>query len=382
MIDMANLTYKELKARVSVIDVATYLGYQFDRSKGTTQPSYVLPSSNNDEADRIYIKNPLDNAIQGYWRRTGSKGGDVITFVKENLDKFNVSGRNDIDKTNIVLHNFANAVFTPPERTVNYAELFRPKTFDKGRWEIVDNSYFRDKILGSRGIDRNSSTMFSEHIDLIKDRTSNKNFVNIGFPYRVPGQKECVGYEIRGAGGFKSKASGTDSTNAMWIADFTRSSQEVRNIYIAESAFDAISYYQLNRNQLDLYASVFVSFGGSFSDHQFRNLIEHYSSAKPILLFDNDIYGRMYDIRAFVIMQGKELEAKFDKENDKVDFSIENKQFSIPYNDVSLSSFQSASGLRANNDELSVIKAKGEAKDWNEVLQLEANTTSKYSYGR
>ena len=168
----------------------------------------------------------------------------------------------------------------------------------------------------------------------------------------------------------------------MWIADFTRSSQEVRNIYIAESAFDAISYYQLNRNQLDLYASVFVSFGGSFSDHQFRNLIEHYSSAKPILLFDNDIYGRMYDIRAFVIMQGKELEAKFDKENDKVDFSIENKQFSIPYNDVSLSSFQSASGLRANNDELSVIKAKGEAKDWNEVLQLEANTTSKYSYGR
>lgn len=119
-----------------------------------------------------------------------------------------------------------------------------------------------------------------------------------------------------------------------------------------------------------------------FSDHQFRNLIEHYSSAKPILLFDNDIYGRMYDIRAFVIMQGKELEAKFDKENDKVDFSIENKQFSIPYNDVSLSSFQSASGLRANNDELSVIKAKGEAKDWNEVLQLEANTTSKYSYGR
>lgn len=378
---MKNLSYKELKQRVSIIDVATYLGYQLDKSKGVKYPSYVL-SAGKDEVDRIYITNPTNNSTQGFWRRSSTKGGDVISFVREQIERFNVSGYNDIDRVNTVLHNFANSVYTPPLQTSQYKELFRPKTFEKDRWEIIDNSYIRDRILESRGIDRNSSTMFSEHIDLIKDKTSNNNFVNIGFPYRVPGQKECVGYEIRGVGGFKSKASGTDSTNAMWIADFTRSSQEVRNIYIAESAFDAISYYQLNRNQLDLYASVFVSFGGSFSDHQFRNLIEHYSSAKPILLFDNDIYGRMYDIRAFVIMQGKELGAKFDKENDKVDFSIENKQFSIPYNDVSLSSFQSASGLRANNDELSVIKAKGEAKDWNEVLQLEANTESKYSVRR
>lgn len=131
---MGNLTYKELKSKVSVIDVATYLGYQLDLSKGRKQPSYVLRSSVGEEQDRIYISNPLDNDIQGYWRRFGSKGGDVINFVKENLDSFKVQGRNDIDKVNIVLHNFANAIFTPPLESKAYAKDFHPVQFDPNRW--------------------------------------------------------------------------------------------------------------------------------------------------------------------------------------------------------------------------------------------------------
>lgn len=114
--------------------------------------------------------------------------------------------------------------------------------------------------------------MFSQHIQLIKDKNAKNNFVNLGFPYRLPGDKKCVGYEIRGIGGFKSKASGTDSTNGMWIADFTQSKQEAKNIFIAESAFDAIAFYQIHRNRLPLMSSVFVSFGGSF----FRSTIQEF----------------------------------------------------------------------------------------------------------
>lgn len=378
---MKNLSYKELKQRVSIIDVATYLGYQLDKSKGVKYPSYVL-SAGKDEVDRIYITNPTNNSTQGFWRRSSTKGGDVISFVREQIERFNVSGYNDIDRVNTVLHNFANSVYTPPLQTSQYKELFRPKTFEKDRWEIIDNSYIRDRILESRGIDRSSSTMFAEHILLIKDRQSRKNFVNLAFPYRIPGNKECVGYEIRGMGGFKSKAAGSDSTNGMWIADFTRSTQEAKNVYIAESAFDAISYYQINRSQIDLYSSIFVSFGGSFSDNQFRSLVEHYNVARPTLLFDNDLYGKMYDIRAFALLNSKDLKSSLDASNNTVTFSIDEKTFTLPSEDVSLTSFLQEAGLRVNNNELSIIKAKGEAKDWNDVLQLEANTESKYSVRR
>lgn len=376
-----NLTYKELKAKVSVIDVATYLGYQLDKSKGLSQPSYVL-SSNGQEIDRIYIKNPRDSSIQGYWRRGTTKGGDVINFVKENLSSFNVQGRNEIDNTNIVLHNFANTVFTPPEDAKYFSKYFHPKPFDINRWHRVENTYFRDRIFETRGIDRDSSRTFGDHIHLVQDKEAKANYTNIGFPYTIPGQKDCVGYEIRGVKGFKSKATGTNSTEGMWIADFTHAPQEVRNIYLAESAFDAISYYQINRSKIDLSSSVFVSFGGSFSDKQFKGLTDYYGSAKPILLFDNDLYGKMYDIRAFMLLQNKSLETKIDKDAEAVYFKTEGKSFSIPIEEVSIRSFLHTSGLRMNYDELSINKAKGAAKDWNDVLQLEANTESKYSVRR
>ncbi len=376
-----NLTFKELKARVSVIDVATFLGYQLDKSKGLSQPSYVL-TSNGQEVDRIYIKNPRDTSIQGYWRRGTTKGGDVINFVKENLSSFNVQGRNDIDNTNIVLHNFANAVYTPPETSKYFSKYFQPKSFDINRFLRVENTYFRDRIFESRGIDRDSSRTFGDHIHLIQDKEASAAYTNIAFPYTIPGQKECVGYEIRGVGGFKSKAPGTNSTDGMWIADFTHAPQEVRNIYIAESAFDAISYYQINRSKIDLSSSVFVSFGGSFSDKQFKGLTDYYSTAKPTLLFDNDLYGKMYDIRAFMLLQNKSLETRINKEDETVHFKIEDKSFSIPIEEVSIRSFLHSSGMRTNNDELSINKAKGAAKDWNDVLQLEADTESKYSVRR
>ncbi len=49
------LTFQELKSLVSVIDVACYLGYKFDRSKGIAQPSFVRYNNGGIE-DRIYIK--------------------------------------------------------------------------------------------------------------------------------------------------------------------------------------------------------------------------------------------------------------------------------------------------------------------------------------
>ena len=66
------LSFQELKSRVSVIDVASFLGYKFDRSKGMSQPSFVLTDAGGDVTDRIYIKNPRDNSTKDI--------GDVMVY--------------------------------------------------------------------------------------------------------------------------------------------------------------------------------------------------------------------------------------------------------------------------------------------------------------
>lgn len=376
---METLSFKELKSRVSVIDVAESLGYALDKSKGLKQPSYVLRGEAG-ETDRIYIKNPDKPEIQGYWRRTGDKG-DVISFVRENLAKFPVMGYNDWEKVNKILHGFANHTYSAPK--VEYKQLYQRPHFEPDRWIKVDNSYYRDRILDGRGIDRYSSSIFADHIDILRDAKASKQYTNIGFPYRKPGESEVIGYEIRGLGHFKSKAAGTDSTHGMWIADFTHSPLEAKNLYVAESALDAIAYYQLHKEQIELYSSVFVSFGGAFSDEQFKTLIAHYDTAKRNLLFDNDLYGNIYDIRAYALATGKQVEIRLDKQHeDRILVSLDDHQLTLTPEQTTLSGVLAQTGNRLSGDIVNVIKPDGLAKDWNEILQLDQPQENKISMHR
>lgn len=43
-----------------------------------------------------------------------------------------------------------------------------------------------------------------------------------------------------------------------WIADFLPTPQMAKHIYFAESALDAMSFYQLNANKIKLEESVFL----------------------------------------------------------------------------------------------------------------------------
>ena len=109
--------------------------------------------------------------------------------------------------------------------------------------------------------------------------------------------------KFRGLGGFKRKATGTNSSTAAWIADFSKGRQpsEIRNVFFAESAFDVMAMYQANKTKLinsgELEHTVFVSLGGTFSRGQISGIMNHYSNARAIDSFDNDLAGRVYSLR-------------------------------------------------------------------------------------
>lgn len=367
------MTYEEYKGQISIIQVAVMLGYKLDRAKGLNQPSFVLTDSTNNVTDRIYIKNPNDSSIQGFWRRNllddnSSTTGDLIHFVREHLSSFPVasSARNEVDAINRVLQHIVKS-----EEKFDVEEYIKSvdnsgKEFSLDDYEReFDNISLVNNILEKRGISPEVVELFMPFVEILRYKNSQYNFKNIGFPYRIAGEETIRGYEIRGISGFKGAAVGTDK-NAGWIADFCKDVTLPKFIIFAESAYDLMSFYQLNRHKIKLEELVFFSTGGAFSNDQVRKALECYWSAAPIFCFDNDPNGRMFDVRAISLIYGKELKASICSEGFK--FSLDGNTFTLREN-FSTSEFVKSAKIKRTKGDFYIMKAPDGLKDWNEVLR-------------
>ena len=383
---MAALTFQEIRERVSIMQVAGELGYEFDKSSGYSQPCFVLKNGSKEE-DKIYIKNPNNYGKSLYWRRNPSPGrekfGDVVQFIRENIRAFSeyVTARNEIDAVNRICARLANAPMDNAEIMKNVLKqerehanrVFTINDYDRepGNWEKAMR-FFRD-----RGIGEDTARLFKDNFELVRDTKVPREKVwwhNLGFPYRRAGSPEIAGYEIRGFGSYKNKAAGTDSTHACWQAYVGRLGtpenipySQIEQLHVAESAYDAMSYVQLHQGRLDLDHSVFVSVGGTFTNELMAELFRQYPGARPVLHFDNDYAGIMYDIRAACIYLNLPMKATV-AEGD-VRFNVGEKAFSIPQDQLSYDRFIKSAVSHTDRPDIRIEKSPGDFKDWNEVLQ-------------
>lgn len=372
--------YDQYKQRVSVMQVALELGYVYDRKKGKVTPSFVLRDGNGNEMDRIFIKNPHNNIKNYWWRPTGSgtrEWGDVIQLVRDNINSFPEAAtcRNTTDAVNRVLSRLANMPEDGQQMVREFLEsqnYRQSKPFSLERYERFTGSVDTAmKFLSERGITRETAELFKDSFECIRDKESTYKYKNLAFPYTAPGEisrsgaeKGIVGFEVRGFKGFKSKAEGSDSTRSSWQAYLgTAPNPDIRKIHIAESALDIMAYVQLRGRYLDLNETLFVSLGGTFSNDQLTGLINAYPEAKPVLHFDNDINGVMYDIRAACLLEKKTLTTA--KAGENINFNVGEKAFSLPIEGLTYNKFREKSGLRPD---MQIEKAPLGHKDWNDVL--------------
>lgn len=314
--DMGLPDFKALKERVGIDDVAYSLGYRVNRLAGMGR--YIemcLCDAHNSHVDTIVIREPKDKANQSYFRHSGQGGGDVISFITENIHSFHETGRNQWEIVGKVLSRMANEPI-PEYGDSAYLDKMGytgRQSFSLERYDvqpIAEHMVAGMTFLTPRGITKETLEAFSPFIVRIRDlkMESYRNY-NIGFPYREPGKDDVVGYEIRGFNKFKSKATGTNSTTAAWIVDMSPygNPRGVENVYFAESAYDIMAFYQVNRLKLDKDNSVFVSIGGTFSDLQVAGIMRYYTNANAVDCFDNDLAGRVYGIRMAGIVSGMHL---------------------------------------------------------------------------
>lgn len=359
--------FKALKTKVGVTDVARALGYIIDRKAGVGRYVEMVKIVDGKKTDTLVIRNPQDKASQLYFRRDGSKG-DAISLIRENLGSFNVpSGSNEWKRIGNVLSRLANEPLpmTEDDRTLSEARV--AKEFDKARYKAEEFklSMGVPGIIAARGIDADTFGTFLPFVTKLYD-LENQGYkgYNVGFPYTEPGDVRIQGYEIRGNGGYKSKAAGTNSSSAAWIADFSDGMPgSVRHVFFFESAFDAMGFYQHNSAKLELSRSVFVSVGGQMSDDQIKNIMRYYPNAMAIDCYDNDLSGKIYGLRTACLAAG--LQASIVKAPGGVSVTAGEISILLPEKDSSVNILNKHLPLEGKAGEW---KADASFKDWNDVV--------------
>ena len=324
-------TFDEYKAKVSIAQVAEAIGFEFDKSKGKTQPTYTRTDEQGNK-EQIVIRNPNDLPNQHYFDRN-YKGGDVINFIKEHLNEF--------------------------------SQFIEHKELDRSRYvEVAPTTSNLMYLTRERAIDPATVEKFLPHITLLQDTASKGNFTNVAFPYHKPGSDEVTNYEIRNHG-FKGMAAGGDKEHSSWVATNAERNSAVKNVIFFESAIDAMSFYELKKGYYKLAETAFVSVGGYVSPNQVKNVIDQYPNARVSTAYDKDINGHLYDVLTYAVAIGKDIHVT--KNDNTFNFKWDNKSIQIPQEELTLNKFKEESGLKHRFG--TVFKAAGEAKDFNEQLQ-------------
>lgn len=413
---MAEPTYEDYKDRVDMRELLEYAGYHFSRRDGLRYPTYVMLDSNNRhvKGDKFII------TANGKccFKPPEQRNYNVISFIKEHPHLF-PDYEAGMDKDRLVNVVCRRLLGQPLEidRTAAGSSL-SDIPFDMKDYEVVgydrndkENYLKFFPYFKARGIDLMTQAAFADDFFLSTNirRKDGRRFTNIAFPFRTPKSSDIVGLEVRSTKyhdgtSFKGKALGTDSVNGLWIASPHKTPlDKASNILWFESAYDAMAFYQIMRKsiaedrkltkdelqegmitsqeakerfgELDRLLkryneSVYLSTGGSPSEHQFKGVLKAAPEACHYLCFDNDKAGQMYSFN-FVMHQSGRYFNSYASEDGTIAFIDRTKPVQCERHDfdprhTSLEDFCRQMGLESPN--VKRLSPSEGYKDWNDQL--------------
>lgn len=330
---MAELNYEDFKRRVNIQDLLIDAGYSLNKRDGLRYPSYVRLGSDGRRVrgDKFIV---TGNGLCCF-RPQVQKNYNVISFIKEHPHFFSeyTPGINGDRLVNLVCNRLLNhPIERRPSVAVERERLRKPFNindyerldFRKENWESQKAFY---PYFKSRGINLDTQRAFANNFFIaVKKADNGTTYSNLSFPLRKPNDLGTfVGLEERsranaeGKTVYKGMAAGSNASEGMWIAcPAGEALDKVKDVYWFESAYDAMAFYQINKNELKngtsrdsgkklsrLDKSVFVSTGGNPSIHQLKGMIAETPEANHHLCFDRDRAGQMFAINFILTKAGK-----------------------------------------------------------------------------
>ena len=309
---MAGLTYDDYLQRLTVMDVLHDAGYVRNRKDGMRYPSFVRLDEHGQRirGDKFIVT----QSGRCCFHPPVQKSYNVISLIKEFPDLFPeyTVGMNPDQLVNRVCCRLLNTPYEEKETEVREAQReLRP--FDMKDYRVhslvsgdMDSARPFYPFFKHRAIDLRTQFAFRDSFVLAeRDLPGRKGVTvrNLSFPLTVPGgDGAVVGFEERGrakrdgSAAYKGKAEGSNGSLGLWIASPAGTAlKDARHVHVFESAYDAMAYYQLHRDEdKDLRKDVFVSTGGNPTRGQMQGLLRTAPVAVFHLCFDNDVAGRQF----------------------------------------------------------------------------------------
>jgi len=309
---MADMTYDDYMRRLSVQDVLKDAGYVRNRKDGARYPSYVRLDEHGQRirGDKFIVT----REGQFCFHPPIQKSYNIISLIKSHPDLFAeyTPGMNLDLLVNKVCCRLLNTPFEERETVIKEPER-EIKPFDMKDYRIfrLDGKDPETRkpfypFFKHRGIDLSTQYAFRHNFVLASREMKDGSRVmvrNLSFPLTIPGgDGAVVGFEERGrlrrdgAAPYKGKAAGSNASVGLWIASPRGTDlKDASRVLLFESAYDAMAYYQLHRQEdRDLAKAVFVSSGGTPTRGQMEGLLRTAKEATFHLCFDNDPAGRQF----------------------------------------------------------------------------------------
>ena len=167
---------------------------------------------------------------------------------------------------------------------------------------------------------------------------------------------------------YRAFATGGDKTHSCWIANFVPF-DKVTDIYLFESAIDAMSFYEINHFTKET-TSAFISTGGYVTITQIEsiNKLFPHNKIKWNCCYDNDGPGKGYDVATAYFLKGEECKAYANLLPGDIHKTVyicfsNGNTLTFAENDFSSKEFLKQRGI----SNINIIKPP-KYKDWNELL--------------
>ena len=335
------LEYSDFLQKLSIQEVLQDAGYQLNKRDGIRYPSYVRIGSDGCRVrgDKFLVTPNGACCFQP----PEQKNFNVISFIKEHPQMFRdyKVGMSPDRLVNLVCNRLLNVPMEERKQRI-FEPAKEAKPFQLSDYEL-HKFYPKDrdsqkKFYGyfkPRGIDLTTQYAFNKAFFLAtKEMPDGKRFTNLSFPLRKPSEPDNVaGMEERsrpnaqGVTSYKGMARNSNAAEGLWIASPRNTAlDKATDVYWFESAFDAMAYYQLTKENLkesihgyeqmqsegsysgdaemreledelkELNKAIFVSTGGNPSLGQMRGMIDATHQANHHLGFDRDEAGQTFAI--------------------------------------------------------------------------------------
>lgn len=132
----------------------------------------------------------------------------------------------------------------------------------------------------------------------------------------------------------------------VWMATEAQKPNQVKDIFMFNSAVDAMSFYELHKNDIDLKNTALISVGNLARENQIYGVVERFPEAKLHTAFQNSLLGELSTITAVSLATIGPVKFKPDETKNTMEFTTLYDKFSMAIKDISLQNFKEQAHIK------------------------------------